>query len=64
MILCVKLLPLYVHICIMLCLERDSLIAALGCTSDPALINKYLELSIDPTSVIRLIDIIIYYYEL
>ena len=43
----------------MLCLERDSLIAALGCTSDPALINKYLELSIDPTSVIRLIDIII-----
>jgi len=34
-------------------LERDSLIAALGCTSDPALINKYLELSIDPTSVIR-----------
>ena len=43
-------------------IERDSLIAALGCTSDPALINKYLELSIDPTSVIRLIDIIINYY--
>lgn len=34
-------------------LERDSIISALGCTKDPELLTKYLQLSIDPTSVVR-----------
>jgi hypothetical protein len=33
--------------------ERFALYKALACTADPDLINRYLELSIDPTSTIR-----------
>ena len=36
-----------------LILERQSLLAALACPSNPALLDKYLEKSIDPESKIR-----------